>query len=432
MRYYIQSNYRKIKQHQHYDKVLHWTKLISITGAAQIIVQVTGLITGILIIRLLPTKEYAYYTIANTMLSTMTILADGGISTGVMAEGGKVWNDKLKLGAVLNTGLFLRKKFAIYSLLVTLPILIFLLLKQNAPLITVAFIILAIIPAFLAALSDSLLETILKLHQAIKPLQRNQVVVSIFRLALSGIFALIFPFTALVLLGNGIPRVLGNIRLKKIALNYTEGAVSKDLEVEKNILNIVKRTLPGAIYYCLSGQITIWLLTLFGTVNSIASLGALTRLTVFLNMFTVLFSTIFIPRFAKLENSYRVLMVALMQFMFIVILVCMAAITITWLADDSILCILGPEYRNLNHELLLSIIISCMNMISGLFFTLSSSKGWVINPILLIGGNIFSIILGVMLFNVSNLYGILLFQLFIAIAPILLNGGFCLKRILDV
>jgi hypothetical protein len=29
-----------------------------------------------------------------TMLGTITVLSDGGISTGLMAQGGKVWNDK--------------------------------------------------------------------------------------------------------------------------------------------------------------------------------------------------------------------------------------------------------------------------------------------------------------------------------------------------
>jgi hypothetical protein len=44
---------------------------------------------GILIIRLLPV-EYAFYTLANTMHRTMTVLADGGITTGVMSQVGKV------------------------------------------------------------------------------------------------------------------------------------------------------------------------------------------------------------------------------------------------------------------------------------------------------------------------------------------------------
>lgn len=85
--------------------------MIFITGGAQVLVQLTGLISGILIIRLLPTNEYAFYTLANTMLGTLAVLAGGGISTGGMSEGGKVWRDKARLGGVLATGLKLRRKF---------------------------------------------------------------------------------------------------------------------------------------------------------------------------------------------------------------------------------------------------------------------------------------------------------------------------------
>ena len=73
-----------------YLYLLRWIKLIFVTGSAQIIVQATGLFCGILVIRLLPVNEYALYTLANTMLGTMTVLADSGISSGVMAQGGKV------------------------------------------------------------------------------------------------------------------------------------------------------------------------------------------------------------------------------------------------------------------------------------------------------------------------------------------------------
>ncbi len=75
----------KFKQHPKYNTLLYWGKLISITGSAQIIVQAVGFVSGILIIRLLPVQEYAFYTLVNTMLGTVALLVDGGISTGAMA-----------------------------------------------------------------------------------------------------------------------------------------------------------------------------------------------------------------------------------------------------------------------------------------------------------------------------------------------------------
>jgi hypothetical protein len=45
-----------------YPKAFEWFKLIAVTGSSQIIIQVIGLVSGILIIRVLPINEYALYT----------------------------------------------------------------------------------------------------------------------------------------------------------------------------------------------------------------------------------------------------------------------------------------------------------------------------------------------------------------------------------
>jgi O-antigen/teichoic acid export membrane protein len=110
-----------------YSRLFEWTRLVSISAVAQVSIQLISFICGILVIRLLPPHEYALYTLANAMLGTMILLADSGVSTGVMAQAAKVWNDDDKLGTVLVTGLDLRKKFAVLSLLVAFPSLLYLL-----------------------------------------------------------------------------------------------------------------------------------------------------------------------------------------------------------------------------------------------------------------------------------------------------------------
>jgi hypothetical protein len=187
-----------------HEKAIHWIKLISITGGSQTIIQVLGLLSGIIVIRLLSINEYALYTIANTMLGTMSILADGGISTGVLSQGGKVWHDRQKLGAVIVTGLYLRKKFAIGSLILAVPILIYLLKHNGASWLNCILISLTLIPAFFAALSDSLYEVAPKLLQDIVALQKNQLVANISRFLLLAGSLFLLPWTFIALLGNGI------------------------------------------------------------------------------------------------------------------------------------------------------------------------------------------------------------------------------------
>jgi hypothetical protein len=57
-----------------------------------------GFASGILLIRGLEQTEYAYFTIANTMQGTINVLADMGVSIGLMSIGGRVWQDRHRFG----------------------------------------------------------------------------------------------------------------------------------------------------------------------------------------------------------------------------------------------------------------------------------------------------------------------------------------------
>jgi O-antigen/teichoic acid export membrane protein len=422
----------KLKQHPKYDTIVSWGKLISITGSAQIIVQAVGFASGILIIRLLPVQEYAFYTLANTMLGAMTVLADGGITTGVMAQGGKVWQDKEKVGIILATGLDLRKKFAIGSLLVSVPILFYFLLHNGASWLTSILIVLALIPAFYAALSDSLLEVIPKLNQTILPLQRNQVEVGIGRLLLSGLAMLVFPWAFVAVLAAGIPRIWGNFGLRKIVYAYASKDEQPDIKVKKEILDLVKSILPTSIYYCVSGQITIWLISIFGNTTSVAQLGALTRLSVILSVLVTIITTLIIPRFAKLKLEKKILLQRFAQIMLALIVILSLIILLVYFFPAQILWILGKDYKGLNYELLLSIIGSSISLLSGISFALYSSRGWALSPIVLITINLIAIIVFTSILDLSNLKGVLFLNIILGLVALMQTILFSIYKILQI
>jgi len=382
--------------------------LVGLTGGVQIIVQLSGLVTGILIIRNLSATEYAFYTIANTMLGTMTVLADGGISSGVMSEGGKVWRDRTKLGVVLATGIYLRKRFAIISLLVSAPILFYLLRQHDADLLTCCLIILALIPAFYAALSDTIYETAPKLHQDIKPLQKNQFVVSVLRFIASTVVFL-SPLTFVALLANGLPRSFGNIKLKNMLKRYADEEQQPDKEVSKSILKVVKRVMPGSIYYCVSGQLTIWILSLNGTTSSLASFGALGRITSITALFSTVFSTLIIPRFARLPNIKSVLVKTFIKDQLILFALSISFIGFVYIFSHQILFVLGAKYEGLNYELLLVTISGCIAVISQATNGLLAARGLIIPPFLFIGTTVAVQVGAAFVFPLSKIEGVIFY-----------------------
>src|SRR5947207_865620 len=98
----------------------------------QAVVQIIAFSSGIVLVRWLPQREYAFFTIANAMQATLMLLADIGISTGLISIGGRVWQDRHRFGELINTGLAVRTKLAAGAVIIVAPILYAMLTRNGA------------------------------------------------------------------------------------------------------------------------------------------------------------------------------------------------------------------------------------------------------------------------------------------------------------
>lgn len=425
----VSNRIETLQAYPEYSRIIKWGKLISLTGSVQLLNKAVGILSGILIIRLLPVQEYALYTLANTMLGTMYLLADGGISAGVMSNGGKVWKDKKELGKVVGTGLQLRKKFSVVSLIISIPILAYLLQKHDASWLMTLLITLSLIPAFYAQLADSIFSVVPKLHQDIKRMENNQLAVTFGRLFLTASFIFVFPFTYLALLANGIPRIYGNLKMRKIAGSFAEISKKSDPALRENLLNTVKRMLPGLVYVCVSGQITVWLISIFGNTMALAQLGALGRLAVVLSVFSGLISTLVVPRYARLIARKAVMFNYYVQIIAAVFFLVCLLIGAVYVFSDEILFIIGENYAGLQPELMLAMLGSGLSLIASIAFFLNISRDWVMNPAISVSISITSLVVGVFIFDVTTLQGVLIYNIFLAAVQLALNGFYGMLRI---
>src|SRR2546430_14869125 len=71
----------------------------------QVIGQIIAFSSGILLVRWLPQREYAYFTIANAMQATLMLLADIGVSVGLVSIGGPRLPGRQPVGGLSNTRL---------------------------------------------------------------------------------------------------------------------------------------------------------------------------------------------------------------------------------------------------------------------------------------------------------------------------------------
>lgn len=353
------------------------------TGSAQVVVQALGFVCGILIVRRLPNTEYAYYTIATAMLSTMTNLSDAGISTGVIAQGGKVWQDPIKLGRVMATGMDLRRRFALISALAA-PLPVYLMRKHDASWLACAIVLLSLIPTFYASLSDSLLETAPKLKQKVVPLQQNLIAAVIARTLLTGAMVFTIPTAAGAVLATGISRTWANIRLRKISSEHADYKQPPDPEIRKDILKTVYRILPTSLYSCFSGQVTIWAISIFGSTTAVSQLGGLTGLSQAMTIFSVLFMTLMIPRFARLPENRSLIIRRFLIVQVGLLVTCALIILSAYVFSTPILWLLGHRFGGLGKELTLAFATAAITFLSSSTSQMLSARGIVVPPILFI------------------------------------------------
>lgn len=408
---------------------LEWGRLIAITGSTQALIQIIGFASGILIVRFLPTNEYALYTLATAIYSNMVILADSGIKTSVLAQGGKVWQDREKLGKVIATGFQLRRIFAVGSIIISGPIMLYLLHHHGASWWMAIAITFAIIPAFYATLSGTLYEIVPKLHQSISKLQRIQVIASAIRAVIILTLLYFFPYTFLALLAYGISQIWANRKLHKLANEFIKATKRSSSKVRREILKMVKRLMPESVYLCISGQITVWLISIFGSTAAVAQVGALGRIAMLLSFFGVMFGALISPRFSRLVKNKELIFKRFVQIQVGLFLLGFLVVGGTYVFASEMLWVLGEAYTNLEFEIILLMIGNFIGLFAVSNFYLCTSRGWVINPLISIPVSVVAIIIGAILFDVSSLKGIFVFNIFINVVMMIMHVSYGFLKI---
>ena len=143
--------------------------------------------------RSLEQREYAYFTIANTMQGTINVLADIGISIGLVSIGGRVWQDRNRFGQLINTALGLRRKLGALAILIVTPLLYFMLVKNGASPVYAAILIAVVLFGLFVQLSLGVLSVVPRLHSDIGRIQTIDLTGAVARLIVLLALVLDFP-----------------------------------------------------------------------------------------------------------------------------------------------------------------------------------------------------------------------------------------------
>jgi len=401
-------------------RALHRARVVGKFALVQGIVQIVGFLSGILLIRHLDQREYAYFTIANTMQGTLNTLADIGISVGLVSIGGRVWQDQNRFGQLIKTASNLRRKLGAIAAIVITPILFFMLVKNGAPLPYTLVLIALVLAGLAIQLALGVLGVVPRLRSDIGRIQTIDFAGAAVRLFVLVALMYVFLNSAVAVAVGSATLFLQYWMLRRYTAAVIDFDAPENEEDRRAMQRFIRHLAANAVFFCFQGQITIFLLGFFGRVNSIAEVGALGRLGMVFTVLTNLLSNVFGPAFARCQDPKR------LRWQYAAIVGGVTAFSLVLIAaaaffPEAFLFVLGAKYAHLERELLLMVGGAVVGALTGTFWTLNASKAWIAGSWLYIPLTVGTQILLIPITDLSSVRSVLMFNLLSAVPNLVLN-----------
>lgn len=347
---------------------------LSVLTAGQ---QALAAVAGILIVRSLPKDDYAQYSVTLGIVAAIVAVADAGVISTIMAEGGKLTDNRSAMLRLMRDGSRFRRVSYGLSALAFAPVLIYLLIGTKAePGVLMLALALAMVTSFTSTTS-AIYQATLRLEYRLTSvafvllggaaIRCLLVVLAAYSFGSQVSFLILLTLTAIVTPAEAwfLRRLLGQLP----ALEKTTSA--HRTAFRRNAL----RQVPNSIFFVAQGLILPLILIGVGNPLAIAEVNALSRYSI---GFVVLASTItqiFMTRLAR-TREHTHLRIVYSQAVVLYISFGVAGLAIIVFAAPALLTILGDQYQGLGTELA---IISLGGLVGGLVAVLAAlnqARAW--------------------------------------------------------
>jgi O-antigen/teichoic acid export membrane protein len=402
-------------------RLIEWFRLLAGYSFVQALAQGLGFLAGIMVVRTLPKEDYALFMIVNTIGPVMNLLSDNGITSSLSAIGGKFWQDDVRMGSLVKTAMILRRRLVLFSFFIVTPFLVWMLWRNHASISTIAWIVPITLVGVFFQLNVGVLNAVISLRQQVGRMQLLVFSGVLPRLALIALFAGLGWLNAPLTVAIGTMTLAIQFWLLQL---WVKPQIARDAppnaEFRKDILAIVKRQAPLTIYFCVQGQIGIWLISIFGNAHRVADLGALGRIGMIFSILVSTTSALVVPRFARMQDLSRLRSSYALILLGFTGLVTLGTV-VAWLLPGSLLWLLGSKYSQLGSLVWLAVLATGTGSLAGLLYSLNVNKAWIPPATIVIPVEIITQIILCLSFDLSSVRGVLLIGVLAPIIPGLMN-----------
>jgi hypothetical protein len=293
--------------------------------------------------------------------------------------------------------------------------------RNGASSLYAAILIGAILLGLFAQFSLGVLGVVPRLRSDISQIQKIDLTGAIARLIVLVGCAFVFLNAGVAVLVGSLALVLQYWLLRRYATGVIDLTAPENADDRAAMIGFIKSQAANAIFFCLQGQITVFLISLFGSrATSVAEVGALGRLAMIFAVIGQLLMNIFVPAFARCQSARKLRW----QYFIIVSGVagfCGVVIIAAAFFPNQFLFVLGSKYSHLQRELLLMVAGTVLNMLIGTLWVLNASKAWIAGSWLYIPLTLLTQIALIPYTDFSSVSHVLIFNLISSVPNLLLN-----------
>ena len=401
-------------------------KILTKFSALQVSIQGVTALSGFLIVRILDKSQYAAYTIAVSLQVLLTILSDSGIGWGLNAIGGRMWSDLSRLRGLVATALRLR----VYLAAIAIPVMVFsafYLLRKNAvPWPTTLALTAGVIATIWGTFLTSIYATPLRLNSRYSTVQKFELLGACLRLLLIGGLALVFLNAVNAMLVTAITLTVQGVLIRKSASNMLAGETHQDESDRDALVGLIKKQFLNTIFVAYQGQITIWIISIFGSAEKVAEVGALTRLAIIFSLLLTILGGLAAPTFARCQSLER--LVRLFTFtLFCYLSAATLLLVCSFAFPSQLLWVLGGKYTSLTREVPLLMTSSVVAGLTDVIHMLTLSRGWIWHIWTIPPATLLVQIACLQFIRLNSVAGVLLFSIF-SLIPSLLGTSYMTTR----
>ncbi len=358
------------------DFILPKLRVLTQFVAAQGLTAAANILYGLLCVRLLAPSDYAKFVVVFGVQGSLVSLMDLGVSNTIFPLIGERVDDRQLIADYVAS--FRSIARAIYLIIGAGLVFLYPMLVRNRgwswPVIA-AMIGILLVSTWFIRLNSAYGAVLLMLRDR-SHWYRAQIHAALGTLALLCIVWAghwLNAFTAIVINVSGLIYCAAFYYFRSRKLLNTAGHPS--LAKVRAILRLSLPNAPVSFFYAIQGQLSLFFITFFGRTFSVASVGALGRLSQLFILLSQMNPILVEPYFAKLPIAR--LRSSYIAALALTATLCSAICVFAGLFPDVFLFILGPSYRNLHYEVLLAVVSGALSCFSGLLWTVHSARRFV-------------------------------------------------------